>query len=148
MTISDSVPGFTITRDIPASRAKVWEAWTMPDIMARWFHPEGLVTPRDSVSVDLREGGRYQYTMRNEESGEDYVSAGVYRKVDPPRRLDFTWGTPGGEETATLITVELEELDGRTHLTFTLTGLPNDSGADDSVFDGWTEALGILGRTL
>ena len=57
-------PGITIVREFAAPRARVWEAWTNPDVMARWFHPETLVTPRESVSVDLRVGGEYTYTMR------------------------------------------------------------------------------------
>ncbi|WP_366933904.1 SRPBCC family protein [Brevibacterium renqingii] len=58
--------------------------------MARWFHPEGLQTPRETVSVDLRVGGTYTYTMRIEETGQEFPTAGRYLRIDPPVRLDFT----------------------------------------------------------
>ena len=83
-------PGFTIVREFAAPRARVWEAWTNPDVMARWFHPETLVTPRESVSVDLRVGGEYTYTMRIPDTGQEFPTAGKYLRIDEPDRLDFT----------------------------------------------------------
>ena len=138
-------PGFTVVRDFAAPRERVWDAWINPDVMARWYHPEGLHTPRDSVSVDLREGGIYAYTMIVDETGEEFPTGGKYRHVDPPRRLDFTWGCQGEEDLSPLVSLEFEEIDeAMTRMTFTLTGLPSDSGAVDSVFDGWTSAFNVF----
>lgn len=144
-TPSTDEPGFTIVRDFAASRERVWDAWTSPDVMARWYHPEGLHTPRDSVRVDLREGGIYAYTMIVDDTGEEFATGGRYRHVESPRRLDFTWGNQGDEDSSPLVSLELEELDASTtRMTFTLTGLPSDSGAIDSVFDGWTSAFNVF----
>ena len=138
-------PGFTIVREFAASRARVWEAWTNPDVLARWFHPETLVTPRESVSVDLRVGGEYTYTMRIPNTGQEFPTAGKYLHIDEPVRLDFTWGSPGEVDDAPRVSVELEEIDvDRTRMTFTLTGLPGDSGTDESAYDGWSSAFNEL----
>ncbi|MGO0605975.1 SRPBCC family protein [Brevibacterium linens] len=138
-------PGFTIVREFAAPRARVWEAWTDPDVMARWFHPETLVTPRDSVSVDLRVGGEYTYTMRIPDTGQEFPTTGKYLHIDEPVRLDFTWGSPGEVDDAPRVSVELEEIAAdRTRMTFSLTGLPNDSGTDESAYDGWSSAFNEL----
>ena len=52
-----------ITRVFDASRERVFQAWTDPDDVAEWFSPAPLTTPRDSVRIDLRVGGRYELTM-------------------------------------------------------------------------------------
>lgn len=47
------------------------------------------------------------------------------------------------------MSVELEELDAdRTRMTFTLVGLPNDSGSDESAYDGWSSAFNELDTEL
>ncbi|WP_098730735.1 SRPBCC family protein [Brevibacterium epidermidis] len=142
-------PGFTIVREFAAPRARVWEAWTNPDVMARWFHPETLVTPRESVSVDLRVGGEYTYTMRIPDTGQEFPTAGKYPHIDEPARLDFTWGSPGDVDNAPRMSVALEEIDAdHTRMNFTLIGLPNDSGSDASAYDGWSSAFNELDTEL
>lgn len=142
-------PGFTIVRDFSAPRAQVWRAWTTPDVMARWFHPETLVTPRDSVSVDLREGGLYTYTMVVEETGQEFPVAGRYLRVEQPRRLDFTWGSPEEIDASPRVSIEFDEIDEvTTRMTFSVTGIPNDSGSEASAYDGWNSAFRVLDAEL
>lgn len=138
-------PSFTIVRDFAAPRNRVWEAWTNPDIMARWFHPETLVTPRASVSVDLRVGGTYTYTMRIPDTGQEFPTAGRYLRIEEPRRLDFTWGSPEDIDAAPLVSIVFDEIDAEsTRMTFTVIGLPNDSGTDASAYDGWNSAFAVF----
>lgn len=148
-TADDQPPSFTIIREFAAGRDRIWQAWTDPESMAAWFHPETLITPRESVHVDLRVGGRYAYTMVDEDAGIDYPTAGTYLVVDPPRRLDFTWGSPGEEDDAPVVSVGLDELGpDRTRMTFTVTGIGDDSGRDDSAYDGWNSAFAVLDEEL
>ena len=86
---------FTITRIFDAPRELVWRAWTESADAAEWWHPRGIEIKAGSVAVDARPGGRYAYTMVNPADGAEYPTAGVYREVDPPRRLVFTWASPG-----------------------------------------------------
>ncbi|WP_438853571.1 SRPBCC family protein [Agromyces sp. M3QZ16-3] len=140
---------FTITRIFDAPRDLVWRAWTESADAAEWWHPRGIVIKDGSVSVDARPGGRYAYTMVNPADGNEYPTAGVYREVDPPRRLVFTWGSPDEpDETAPVITVDLRELDGdRTEMLFHLRGFPGAPG-DGNVYDGWDSAFDLLGEQL
>lgn len=49
---------------------------------------------QESISFDVREGGRYRYTMVNKETGQEYPSGSVFLDVIPFKRLVFTWGYP------------------------------------------------------
>ncbi|GAA3608317.1 SRPBCC family protein [Agrococcus terreus] len=141
---------FTIVRELDAPRETVWRAWTDPAIAAQWWHPHGLVTPRDSVHVDLREGGSYAYTMVEEATGDSWPTGGTYLEVREPERLRFTWGNPGDAEgEAPVLTVELRELEGgRTEMIFHVLGIDEDRASEQSVFQGWTEAFEELDDAL
>jgi uncharacterized protein YndB with AHSA1/START domain len=78
----------TIRRLIPAARERVFEAWTKPEELKRWSAPGDMVNP--VVEVDLQTGGRYRIDMRAPDGREHRVT-GVYRVVDPPNRLVYTW---------------------------------------------------------
>ena len=137
---------FTITRTFDAPRASVWRAWTDPTIAAQWWHPHEVTVPAESVRIDPREGGAYEYLMIDPTGGE-WPTAGTYLEVREPERLRFTWGDPDDTRGADVpvITVDLAEAPGgRTEMTFHLVGHPDDSGAEHGVFDGWTEAFEVL----
>lgn len=142
--MTDTTTGFTLVRTLPATPEQIWSAWTNPDEAAQWFHPEGLSTPRDSVSMDVRVGGRYTYTMVNEADGAEYVTGGVYREVAPFERLVFTWGDPEGDpKDAPVITLTLTPVRDGTQLTLDLRGAPGAKG-DHYNYDGWDSALDVL----
>lgn len=140
----DTTTGFILVRTLPADPETVWSAWTDPDEAAQWFHPEGLSTPRDSVQMDVRVGGRYIYTMVDDTDGADYVTGGVYREVRPFERLVFTWGDPEADpDDVPVVTVVLTPTEGGTRLTFELRGAEGAKG-DDYIYDGWDSALNVL----
>ncbi|WP_246180190.1 SRPBCC family protein [Kocuria coralli] len=144
----DTTQGFTIVRQYDAAPEQVWQAWTDPDQAALWWHPRGLRIPRESVILDVRVGGRYTYTMVREDTGEEFVTAGVYREVVPCERLVFTWGEADDDpEDAPVVALTLEPADGGTRLTFELRGVQGSPG-DDYVYDGWDQALEILAELL
>ncbi|NLE79006.1 MAG: SRPBCC domain-containing protein [Rhodococcus sp.] len=135
---------FTIVRDLDAVPDRVWEAWTDPELMAQWMHPNGVHTPRESVSSDVRVGGRYAYTMVHDETGTEYPTGGQYLELDRPRLLVCTWGLPDDPvDTAPRVTVRLGPTDAGTRMTFTCVGIEAHPG-DDNVYDGWSEALDNL----
>ena len=140
--------GFTLVRNFDATPAEIWRAWTDPDEAAMWWHPRGVTTPRDSVVIDARVGGRYAYTMINDANGDEYPTLGVYLEVIENERLVFTWGNPGeADDDALLITVTIEDLGELTRMTFDLRGIEGVSG-DDNIYDGWEQALDILAEHL
>ncbi len=81
-----------IERELDAPRERVWNAWTDPDEVTKWWGPEHFTTPRDKIEIDLRPGGVCRMTMVGPD-GEEYPSDGHYAVVEPPARFSF------GEET-------------------------------------------------
>lgn len=140
------IPEFTILRTFDAPRELVWRAWTEEAELAQWLRPFGVST--DSLSFDVRVGGRYAYTMTNEETGERFPTGGVYLEIEPISRLVFTWGEPGAPvESAPVITLTFTAQGDRTELLFHLRGFAGTPG-DGYVYDGWDEALTNLDRHL
>jgi uncharacterized protein YndB with AHSA1/START domain len=144
----DTSKGFTLVRTFEATPEEIWEAWTDADSAAQWWHPGGTSTPRETVEIDARVGGRYTYTMVNDAYGHKVVTGGIYREVAPFERLVFTWGHPNGDPDDTpVITITLKPVHGGTRMTFDLRGVDGIKG-DGSYYDGWQEVLVSLGDYL
>jgi uncharacterized protein YndB with AHSA1/START domain len=144
----DTDKGFTLTRELDATPEQIWRAWTVPAEAADWWHPAGLHTPVESVSIDARPGGRYAYTMVSDLSGEEHPTGGVYREVAEPEKLVFTWGSPDDDpDDALLITVTIRSLGELSRIVFDLRGYEGMSG-DGDIYDGWESALDELARHL
>ena len=79
-----------VTRIIEAPIELVWKAWTDPLYVMRWWGPEFYTSP--TCKIDLREGGKYLFCMRapQDQGGQDMYTAGVYKKIVPMERLEFT----------------------------------------------------------
>ncbi len=82
-----------ITRRFAAPRDKVFQAWTDPEALKRWFAPsEDYSTPQ--AEVDLRAGGTYRIQMKAPD-GAIYAVKGTYKDVQPTKRLVFSWAWEG-----------------------------------------------------
>jgi uncharacterized protein YndB with AHSA1/START domain len=140
---------FTITRTFDAPREAVWRAWTDPALAAQWWHPHEVVTPPESVRIDARVGGRYEYLMVAPD-GSEYPTGGEYLEVREPERLRFSWADPGDAVTdAMIITVDLAEASGGgCEMTFHLAGIDEDRATRDGIHQGWTEAFEELDDAL
>ena len=81
-----------VTRIIDAPIELVWKAWTDPEHVMRWWGPKYYTSP--SCKIDFREGGKYVFCMRapKDQGGHDSYTAGVYKKIVPMERLEFTQG--------------------------------------------------------
>ena len=107
-----------ITRLFDAPRPLVFEAFTNPKHVRRWW---GCLGDGYSVPVcegDLRVGGAWKYVNQTPK-GELAAFYGVYREITPPKRLVFTEifePFPDGES---VVTAEFTERDGKTLLTLT-----------------------------
>jgi uncharacterized protein YndB with AHSA1/START domain len=77
-----------IERELDAPRELVWQVWTDPDEVAKWWGPEHFTTPREKIEFDLKPGGVCRMTMVGPE-GEEYPNDGHFGVVEPPRRLSF-----------------------------------------------------------
>jgi uncharacterized protein YndB with AHSA1/START domain len=100
---------FVRTYDAP--RQLVWDAWTDPDQMAQWWGPRGVTTPRESIELDLRPGGRVAFDMVDDATGARYPNSGTILEVEAPARL--VWADDGfadgsGKGTATVTFTEVD----------------------------------------
>ncbi len=98
-------------RTYNAPRQLVWDAWTDPDQMAQWWGPRGISTPRESIELDLRPGGRLAFEMVDDATGARYPNSGTFLEVEPPARL--VWSDDGfadgsGKGTATVTFTEVD----------------------------------------
>jgi len=76
-----------LTRVFDAPRELVFEAYTKPELLKRWFGPVGW---RLAVcEIDLRVGGNWRYLMRKDDGTEMRMS-GVYREIVAPERIVST----------------------------------------------------------
>src|ERR1700751_4031152 len=77
-----------LERFIAAPPAPVFALWTEPELLVKWWGPEGYDIPVHAL--DVRPGGAWRTTMRAP-SGKLSIVSGLYRLIEPPRRLGFTW---------------------------------------------------------
>jgi uncharacterized protein YndB with AHSA1/START domain len=132
-------------RLIPAPPERVFEYWTEPELVAKWFGPGDFDVP--SSDLDLRPGGKWRTTIRSPE-GKLRTVSGVYNTIEPPRRLVFTWawddddGVRGHE---TQVTVTLEPTPGGTRLRLVQEDFQNRE-VRDRHNGGWASSLSKLQR--
>jgi uncharacterized protein YndB with AHSA1/START domain len=111
--------GITITRVFEAPREHVWSEWTEPERFADWFGGSEAEVPVSSVSMDVRDGGRWRATMYAGPGRREIQWKGEYREVIEPERLVLTMSDQPGDEEWELVTVVLIDLgDGRTEMRF------------------------------
>lgn len=82
-----------IERWVSGTPRQVWDAYTTPELFVRFFSPEGLSIPIESVCLEPWPGGRWECTMVHDETGERYPNIGVFAEVDPPH--GFSGHEPG-----------------------------------------------------
>ncbi len=103
-----------ITREFAAPKQLVFQAWTTPELIRRWWGGDrGEVT---SVVVDLRVGGSWRYVMKAN-AGFEVAFRGEYREIIPNERIVATDLFEGMPDAEALTTLSLSETNGRTILT-------------------------------
>ena len=130
---------FTITRVFDAPRELVWQAWTDPEHMSRWFGPHGFTTPVATVTMDVRPGGTFEFTMVSDDDGNEIPSGGTFLEVVEPERL--VWRD---RDVDLLVTVTFAELGDRTEMTCHVVGRTGGAAA----YDGWSTMFDKLGELL
>src|SRR5579863_2362622 len=101
------------TRTFNAPARVVFEAWTKPELLKRWWAPKSTGVSLLSCEVDVRVGGRYRFEFGHEASKELMVFFGRYIEVTPHSRL--VWTNEESDDGA-VTTVTFEEKAGKTLL--------------------------------
>jgi len=115
-----------LTRVLRAPPDEVFSAWTEPALLERWWAGVGGWVEA-KAHVDLRVGGSYHFSMRDE-GGAQHGLLGAYTEVARPERLAFTWTWENdprvmrGSE-GSLVDLAIRKAPGGTQLTLTHSGL-------------------------
>ena len=99
-----------VTRTFDGPARIVFQAWTTPELLRRWWVPKSMGMSLRSCEMDVRVGGTYR--LEFEPDGMAFF--GTYLEVTPPSRL--VWTNEDGGESGPVTTVTFEEEDGRTLL--------------------------------
>ncbi len=131
-----------LRRVFDATPAVLFDAWLKREEFAAWIGPEGI-----DCKVPLLEpkvGGRYEITMRLT-NGQVIPVSGVFKTIERPSLLIFSWGWNGDPTRQSLITLEFTPRGARTELLLRQQGLGSVAGRDDHA-KGWNSALNKLQR--
>ncbi|WP_435167920.1 SRPBCC family protein [Paenibacillus glycanilyticus] len=99
------------TREFEFSRERVFEAWVNPELLKRWWGPNGFTNTFHEF--EIRPGGNWRFTMHGP-NGVDYENHNVFEEIVPLERIVLKhMSNPEFRVTAIF-----EDLDGRARLTF------------------------------
>jgi uncharacterized protein YndB with AHSA1/START domain len=132
-----------VRKMIPASREEVFDSWTDPHSMAVWMCPGNTV--RAEAELDVRVGGKFRILMKGD--CEEFDHTGVYRVIERPSKLAFTWISRATANQETLVTIELFTRGKQTELVLTHEGLPS-ADAISRHGGGWTSIVEKLAGSL
>ena len=143
---SKAKPSLTLKRRLKAAPGKVFQAWTDPEMLVRWFGPAETVDASVEADLDVRPGGRYRIAFATGD-GERHQVGGTYREAVPGTRLVFTWAWQSTPERESLVTVTIVP-DGDGSLLTLHQEQFFDEKARDGHMRGWTGTLDKLERFL
>jgi uncharacterized protein YndB with AHSA1/START domain len=134
-----------IERTFDAPAEAVFDAWTSPEVMRRWFHvAPDWETPH--AEVDLRVGGTVRIVMRRPD-GSEASAGGEYTEIDRPRRLAMTWTFDDDPSNEQRIELEFSESEGRTRVVMVNSGISREERRA-SQQAGWKGCFDELERAL
>lgn len=152
-----------ITRTFDAPLARVWQAFTDPEMITKWWGPKDFSAPH--IQIDFRVGGKYLFCMRGAMGAgmpeQDFWSGGIYEEIIPMQKIvcsdrfadkDGNWvngkdiGMPGEWPDEMRVTFTFTEENGKTILTLVHEGHPSEMAGDANT--GWNQSLDKLVAAL
>jgi uncharacterized protein YndB with AHSA1/START domain len=115
-TVLSAKPGepmFTVTRTFNAPARFVWDAWTKPEYMKRWYG--NSCSTLEICEMDVRPGGAWRRVLRMQD-GSRVGFHGVFKELEPPVRVVFTEVFEPFPEHPSTVTVTMTERDGKTYV--------------------------------
>lgn len=154
-----SKDAIVIERIFDAPVSLIWQMWTEAEHYKNWYGPQGFSVP--VVEMDVRVGGRRFFCMEGQspDSSRKMWLTGEYLEITPNKRLVYTesmadehgnvlspsaFGMGDDYPTTSVITVLLEDLDGRTKMLMTHAGVPAEQGANE----GWQQAFNKMSKHI
>ena len=136
------------TRTVDGPAHMVFEAWTKPELIMRWWAPKSFGISFISCETDVRTGGSYRYVFGHPNSEQPMAFFGRYIEVAPPSRI--VWTNEESEDGA-VTTVTFEEKDGQTRVVVHDL-YPSKEALDEAIASGstgaWPEQFEALDELL
>ncbi|WP_224271080.1 SRPBCC family protein [Haloprofundus salinisoli] len=149
LTVEPDSQTIEIARTFEASRQRVFEVYTDPELIPEWWGPRNYSTSVDEM--DVRPGGIWRF-LNYDGDGNEYGFHGVYHDIVEPERIVQTFefeGTPGRVQ---LETATFDEQDGKTRLTAqsVFQSIEDrdamlESGMEDGARETWERFAELLG---
>ncbi len=126
-----------IERFFNTSIEKLWQAWTDPSIVKKWFgsDPGGTVI---SAKLDVIPGGHFEIAFKDSDDTL-HTCFGLYSEVDLNFRLSFTWSWKSEPGHISLVKVEMEKMTKGTRMHFEHAGL--NPGSAHNYETGWNNTF-------
>src|SRR6516164_3125713 len=129
-----------VTRTFNGPARIVFEAWTKPELLKRWWAPKSFGLSMLSCEADVRVGGRYRFVfVFGNDASKPMEFFGKYIEVTPHSRL--VWTNEEGEDGGAVTTVTFEEKDGKTLLVMHDL-YPSKEALDGAIASGSTGGMG------
>lgn len=144
------------TFDLPLN--SVWSAFTEPESMKKWWGPEEYTCP--DCSIDFEVGGKFLASMQDED-GKKIWSTGTYKEIIPLKKIVNTdsfadsngnivpasyYKMPVDYGLELQVTIEFEEVDGKTNMSLQHAGLPAE--ISEECMKGWQSSFDKLERNI
>jgi uncharacterized protein YndB with AHSA1/START domain len=131
-----------VRKVLNASAEFLFDAWTQPALMARWFHARPTWTT-EIVRADVRVGGAWELVMHGED-GPTCRVFGKYLALERPTRLAFTWHPDARDDYETVVTLAFKSIDrDTTEMVLTHAGLRTEIDRVEHG-QGWEGCLASL----
>jgi uncharacterized protein YndB with AHSA1/START domain len=127
-----------VTRTFDGPAHIVFEAWTRPELLERWWAPKSFGMSFVSCEADVRTGGAYRFVFSHPDFEQPVAFFGRYIEVTPHSRI--LWTNEESED-GPISTVTFEEKDGKTLLVLTEL-YPSRQALDDAIASGSTGTSG------
>jgi uncharacterized protein YndB with AHSA1/START domain len=136
-----------LTRTFDSPAKIVFDAWTKPELLKRWWAPASMGVSLFSCESDVRVGGRYRFAYGRDPK-QPMVFSGTYTEVVPPTRLVFTQlFEPMRSAGEGIITATFTEREGTTE--FVLHQLfPSKEALDGAIAAGMEHGMRITMEQL
>ena len=152
--MTDNNHELTIVRVFDAPKELVFKAWTDPELLTKWWGPEGVTTP--VCKMDARPGGEIDIVMLAGEElgdlkGSEWPMKGTVKEVVPDEKLVYESSAIMDSKPImdTTSTVTFDDEDGKTKLTLHVQVTrvtPEAEGPLSGMQMGWNQSIDKLGR--
>jgi len=131
----------TVTRTLNGPAQIVFEAWTKPDLLKRWWTPKSFGISFVSCEADVRTGGTYRFVFSHPAAEEPMAFFGKYVEVTPYTRIVWTnEESPDGPVSS--VTFEETGDSGGQTLLILREVYPSKQALDDAIATGSTGTAG------